>query len=70
MMTTKARVAAVRRLNTSRRVENYRRALKWIAERKCADTIGTVPVPWASLPLPIYFHMKYTEAILSNSTLL
>jgi len=40
-------------------------------ERKCADTIGTVLVPWAgyfqSLIL-IHFQIKYTETILSNST--
>jgi len=39
-------------------------------ERKCADTIGTVLVPW---PFPMLkykyiFQIKYTEAILSNST--
>ena len=39
-------------------------------ERKCADTIGTVLVPW---PFPMLkykyiFQIKYTEAIVSNST--
>ena len=40
-------------------------------ERKCADTIGTVLVPWIGLPMLKYkyiFQKKYTEAILSNST--
>ena len=42
-------------------------------ERKCADTIGTVPVPWAGHPFPMLkyeyiFQIKYTEAILSNNT--
>jgi len=41
-------------------------------ERKCADTIGTVPVP-LGWPFPVLkyeyiFQIKYTEAILSNST--
>jgi len=41
-------------------------------ERKCADTIGTMLVPWAG-PFPVLkykciFQMKYTETILSNST--
>jgi len=39
---------------------------------KCADTIGTVPVPRAShfqsQNISIYFQIKYTEAILSNCT--
>ena len=43
-------------------------------ERKCADTIGTVLVLWAghfqckNINRPIFFQVKYTEAILSNST--
>ena len=37
-------------------------------ERKCADTIGTALVPWAFLMLKYIFEIKYTEAILSNST--
>ena len=43
-------------------------------ERKCADTIATVLVPWAGQwPFPMLkykhiFQIKYTEAILSNST--
>ena len=41
-------------------------------ERKCADTIGTVPVPSAGhfqcRNINIFFSTKYTEAILSNST--
>jgi len=54
------------------------------SERKCADTTGTVPVPWAGhkykkyTKLQIYkiytkykyiFQIKYTKAILSNGTL-
>jgi len=39
-------------------------------ERQCADTIGTVPVPWAGhfqcWNINIVFRIKYTEAILSN----
>jgi len=39
---------------------------------KCADTIGTVLVPWAGhfqcLNTNIFFQIKYTEAILSDST--
>jgi len=42
-------------------------------ERKCADTIGTVLVPCMGCPFPMLrykyiFQMKYTEAILSNTT--
>jgi len=44
-------------------------------ERKCADTTGTVLVPWAAaisnakiLGPNIFFQIKYTEEILSNST--
>ena len=42
-------------------------------ERKCADTIGTVLVPWAGhfqrmLNISIFFQTEYTEAILSSST--
>jgi len=41
-------------------------------ERKCADTIGTLPVSWAGhfqfKNINISFQIKYTEAILSNST--
>ena len=43
-------------------------------ERKCADTIGTVLVPCMGWSFPvlkykyIFFQIKYTEAILSNST--
>ena len=40
-------------------------------ERECADTVGTVPVPWAGHPMlniDIFFQIKYIEAILSNST--
>ena len=43
------------------------------SERKCADTIRTVLVPM-DWPFPvlkylyIFFRIKYTEAILSNST--
>jgi len=41
-------------------------------ERKCADTIGTVPVPRlaiSSAKILIYiFQIKYTEVILSDST--
>ena len=40
-------------------------------ERKCADTIGTVPVPCdGHVPMLKYkyvFEIKYAEAILSNS---
>ena len=40
-------------------------------ERKCADTIGTVPVRWAGhfqcQNINTFFQIKYTEAILSNS---
>jgi len=41
-------------------------------KRKCADTIGTVLVPWAGhfhpvLNINVFFQIKYTEAILSNS---
>jgi len=40
-------------------------------ERKCADTTGTMLVPRAAISnakIQIYFQIKYTEAILSNST--
>jgi len=41
-------------------------------ERKCADTTGTVLVPWAAAisnaKAYIFKKIKYTEAILSNST--
>ena len=42
-------------------------------ERKCADIIGTVPVPWAGhfqwKDINNYiFQIKYTDVILSNST--
>jgi len=43
-------------------------------ERKCADTTGTVLVPWAGQwPFPVLkykytFQMKYKEAILLHST--
>jgi len=43
----------------------------WNRERKCADTINTVPVPWAghsNAKILMYFQIKYSEAILSNST--
>ena len=40
-------------------------------ERNCADTIGTVLVPWAGhfqrQNINIFFEIKYTEALLSNS---
>jgi len=36
-------------------------------ERKCADTIGTVLVPWAG-HFQYIFRIKYTETILSIST--
>ena len=40
-------------------------------KRKCADTIGTVPVPlgwpFPTLKYLYIFQIKYTEAILSNS---
>ena len=42
-------------------------------DRKCADTIDTVLVPCMGRPFPMLkykyiFQIKYTEAILSNST--
>ena len=37
-------------------------------ERKCADTIGTVCRPFRLLKYKDIFQIKYTEAILSNST--
>jgi len=39
-------------------------------ERKCADTVGTVPVPWAFPVLKYWynFQIQYTEAILLNSS--
>ena len=40
-------------------------------ERKCADTIGTVLVPWAghfNAKYKYIFQIKCTKAILSNST--
>ena len=36
-------------------------------ERKCADTIGTVLVPWAG-NFHLYLEIKYSVAILSNRT--
>jgi len=33
------------------------------SERKCADTTGTVPVPWAGWPFPMLnTHLDFTEA--------
>ena len=53
----------VRRCRERKCAENY---------NKCADTIGTVPVPCAShfecQNINIFFQIKYTEAILSNCT--
>ena len=50
----------------------------WYRERKCADTTGTVPIQLAQCRFPglaisyakilIHFRIKYTKAILSNST--
>jgi len=42
-------------------------------ERKCADTIGTVLYGSLSWPFPVlkykyFLHLKYTEAIIPNST--
>jgi len=37
-------------------------------ERKCADTIGTVCRPFRLLKYKDIFQIKYTEAVLSNST--
>ena len=41
-------------------------------EWKCADTIGTVPVPWVAISNAIkykyMFQIKHTEAILSHIT--
>jgi len=41
-------------------------------ERKCADTIGTVLILWAGhfqyWNINIFFQIKYTQAMLSNST--
>jgi len=37
-------------------------------KRTCADTIGTVLVSWPMLKYKYIFRIKYTEAILSNST--
>jgi len=40
-------------------------------ERKCADTTGTVLVPWAGhFQCWNIFQIKYTEATLSNQTAL
>ena len=46
------------------------KSIKTDRERKCADTIGTVPVHWTGhfQCLNISFQIKYTETILSNST--
>jgi len=62
---------------TSSEDDDVQLRLEWMSvslhrERKCADTIGTVPVPWAGhFPMPKYkyiFQTKYTEAILPDST--
>jgi len=39
-------------------------ARKAYRERKCADAIGTVPVPWAGMPFPM---LKYKTFLKYNT---
>ena len=54
-------------LNSSPSADCRRESRDEWKERKCADTTGTVLVPWANAKIQI-LQIKYTEAVLSNST--